>query len=43
MNTIKSQCILVTGSARSGKSEWAERIALSFEQQGLQVTYVATL
>ena len=31
--------ILVTGAARSGKSEWAERLAV---KSGLQVVYVAT-
>jgi adenosylcobinamide kinase / adenosylcobinamide-phosphate guanylyltransferase len=30
---------LVTGAARSGKSEWAERLAV---KSGLQVVYVAT-
>jgi adenosylcobinamide kinase / adenosylcobinamide-phosphate guanylyltransferase len=30
---------LVTGAARSGKSEWAERVAV---KSGLQVVYVAT-
>ncbi|HEY9753138.1 MAG TPA: bifunctional adenosylcobinamide kinase/adenosylcobinamide-phosphate guanylyltransferase [Coleofasciculaceae cyanobacterium] len=34
-----SGIILVTGAARSGKSEWAEHLAL---QSGLAVTYVAT-
>jgi adenosylcobinamide kinase / adenosylcobinamide-phosphate guanylyltransferase len=34
-----SQCILVTGAARSGKSEWAERLAA---ESGFQVVYVAT-
>ena len=42
MNTINSQCILVTGAARSGKSEWAERLALNYEKQGMPVIYVAT-
>lgn len=36
---IKSQLILVTGPARSGKSEWAETLAL---QTGKPVIYVAT-
>jgi adenosylcobinamide kinase/adenosylcobinamide-phosphate guanylyltransferase len=34
-----SQVILVTGPARSGKSEWAETLAM---QAGLPVLYVAT-
>lgn len=34
-----SSVTLVTGAARSGKSEWAERVAL---KSGLQVVYVAT-
>ncbi|MGK7891840.1 MAG: bifunctional adenosylcobinamide kinase/adenosylcobinamide-phosphate guanylyltransferase [Leptolyngbyaceae cyanobacterium] len=42
MDTTKSQCILVTGAARSGKSEWAESLALKAECQGQQVIYVAT-
>ncbi|NEQ96720.1 MAG: bifunctional adenosylcobinamide kinase/adenosylcobinamide-phosphate guanylyltransferase [Cyanothece sp. SIO2G6] len=42
MNTRESQCILVTGAARSGKSEWAESLALTAEQRGQQVVYVAT-
>jgi adenosylcobinamide kinase / adenosylcobinamide-phosphate guanylyltransferase len=33
------KAILVTGPARSGKSEWAERLA---HQSGLQVVYIAT-
>jgi adenosylcobinamide kinase / adenosylcobinamide-phosphate guanylyltransferase len=33
------QLILVTGAARSGKSEWAERLALESDKA---VTYVAT-
>ncbi|MEO0406452.1 MAG: bifunctional adenosylcobinamide kinase/adenosylcobinamide-phosphate guanylyltransferase [Cyanobacteria bacterium P01_A01_bin.135] len=35
-------CILVTGPARSGKSEWAEALALQRQQAGQQVTYIAT-
>jgi adenosylcobinamide kinase / adenosylcobinamide-phosphate guanylyltransferase len=34
-----SNVTLVTGAARSGKSEWAERLAF---KSGLQVVYVAT-
>lgn len=34
--------ILVTGPARSGKSEWAERLAAEREQAGQSVLYVAT-
>ncbi len=34
--------ILVTGPARSGKSEWAEAIATQRQQAGQQVIYVAT-
>lgn len=34
-----SNITLVTGAARSGKSEWAERLAV---KSGLQVVYVAT-
>jgi adenosylcobinamide kinase / adenosylcobinamide-phosphate guanylyltransferase len=36
---MTGQTILVTGAARSGKSEWAEQLAL---QHGGQVIYVAT-
>jgi adenosylcobinamide kinase / adenosylcobinamide-phosphate guanylyltransferase len=36
---MTGKTILVTGAARSGKSEWAERLAL---QHGGQVVYVAT-
>lgn len=36
---VSGQVILVTGPARSGKSEWAESLAI---QSGQQVTYVAT-
>ena len=39
MNTSKTPIILVTGAARSGKSEWAEYLA---EQSGKMVTYIAT-
>lgn len=40
---IKDRSItLVTGPARSGKSEWAESLALAAEQQGKAVIYVAT-
>jgi adenosylcobinamide kinase / adenosylcobinamide-phosphate guanylyltransferase len=39
MTTINSMVTLVTGAARSGKSEWAERLAI---KSGLQVVYVAT-
>jgi adenosylcobinamide kinase / adenosylcobinamide-phosphate guanylyltransferase len=35
----QKQLILVTGAARSGKSEWAETLAI---QSGKAVTYVAT-
>ncbi len=35
----ESQIILVTGPARSGKSEWAEALA---SQSGKRVTYIAT-
>jgi adenosylcobinamide kinase / adenosylcobinamide-phosphate guanylyltransferase len=38
-NLSKNQVILVTGPARSGKSEWAESLAL---QSGKSVIYVAT-
>jgi adenosylcobinamide kinase/adenosylcobinamide-phosphate guanylyltransferase len=38
-NQVKPQTILVTGAARSGKSEWAEKLAHS---TGLQVVYMAT-
>ena len=34
--------LLVTGPARSGKSEWAESLAIATEQQGARVVYVAT-
>ncbi|MGF1515046.1 MAG: bifunctional adenosylcobinamide kinase/adenosylcobinamide-phosphate guanylyltransferase [Elainellaceae cyanobacterium] len=34
--------VLVTGPARSGKSEWAEAIALGRQRAGQQVVYVAT-
>lgn len=37
--TIEQRLILVTGPARSGKSEWAEWLA---RQSGKSVTYVAT-
>ncbi|KKI99202.1 bifunctional adenosylcobinamide kinase/adenosylcobinamide-phosphate guanylyltransferase [Prochlorothrix hollandica] len=33
---------LITGPARSGKSEWAEHLAHQAAQTGLQITYVAT-
>lgn len=36
------QRILVTGPARSGKSEWAEALAHQRQQAGQQVTYIAT-
>jgi adenosylcobinamide kinase / adenosylcobinamide-phosphate guanylyltransferase len=36
---MTGKTILVTGAARSGKSEWAEQLAL---QHGGQVVYVAT-
>lgn len=39
---IHNAVILVTGPARSGKSEWAERLATEHEQAGQTVTYVAT-
>lgn len=38
-NPPARQLILVTGPARSGKSEWAETLAL---ESGLPITYVAT-
>ncbi|MEM7769422.1 MAG: bifunctional adenosylcobinamide kinase/adenosylcobinamide-phosphate guanylyltransferase [Cyanobacteria bacterium P01_A01_bin.37] len=34
--------VLVTGPSRSGKSEWAERLAAGYEHGGHIVTYVAT-
>ncbi|MEM9212960.1 MAG: bifunctional adenosylcobinamide kinase/adenosylcobinamide-phosphate guanylyltransferase [Cyanobacteria bacterium P01_F01_bin.150] len=34
--------VLVTGPARSGKSEWAESLALAAEHQGKSIVYVAT-
>ncbi|MGF1536431.1 MAG: bifunctional adenosylcobinamide kinase/adenosylcobinamide-phosphate guanylyltransferase [Elainellaceae cyanobacterium] len=34
--------VLVTGPARSGKSEWAEAIAAQRQGEGQQVVYVAT-
>lgn len=37
--TVKQRLIVVTGPARSGKSEWAEQLA---RQSGLAVIYVAT-
>jgi adenosylcobinamide kinase / adenosylcobinamide-phosphate guanylyltransferase len=37
--SASSQVVLVTGPARSGKSEWAERLA---SQSGKSVVYVAT-
>jgi adenosylcobinamide kinase / adenosylcobinamide-phosphate guanylyltransferase len=39
MNTSTPQIILITGPARSGKSEWAETLAM---QTGKPVIYVAT-
>mgnify|MGYP000633512788 CR=1 FL=1 len=39
LNTNHQQLILVTGPARSGKSEWAENLAA---QSALKVVYVAT-
>jgi adenosylcobinamide kinase / adenosylcobinamide-phosphate guanylyltransferase len=36
---MSTQVVLVTGAARSGKSEWAERLAV---KSGKQVVYVAT-
>jgi adenosylcobinamide kinase/adenosylcobinamide-phosphate guanylyltransferase len=39
VSSISRQLILVTGPARSGKSEWAENLA---EQSGKSVIYVAT-
>lgn len=39
MNTSTPQIILITGPARSGKSEWAETLAM---QTGKSVIYVAT-
>ncbi|WP_242482353.1 bifunctional adenosylcobinamide kinase/adenosylcobinamide-phosphate guanylyltransferase [Thiocystis violacea] len=36
---MQSAVVLVTGPARSGKSEWAERLAF---ESGLSVVYVAT-
>jgi adenosylcobinamide kinase/adenosylcobinamide-phosphate guanylyltransferase len=38
-DSLRQPPILVTGPARSGKSEWAEQLAL---QSGYTVTYVAT-
>ncbi|NEO32752.1 MAG: bifunctional adenosylcobinamide kinase/adenosylcobinamide-phosphate guanylyltransferase [Symploca sp. SIO3C6] len=39
LKTTTSQIILVTGPSRSGKSEWAETLAM---QTGKQVIYLAT-
>jgi adenosylcobinamide kinase / adenosylcobinamide-phosphate guanylyltransferase len=36
---MSGKITLVTGAARSGKSEWAERLAI---KSGLQIVYVAT-
>jgi len=38
-NKNQSEIILVTGPSRSGKSEWAEKLA---QQQNFPVTYIAT-
>ena len=40
--SIHNAIILVTGPARSGKSEWAECLARQYEQAGQTITYVAT-
>ncbi|MEB3210349.1 MAG: bifunctional adenosylcobinamide kinase/adenosylcobinamide-phosphate guanylyltransferase [Leptolyngbyaceae bacterium] len=42
MNVGLPSTVLVTGPSRSGKSEWAERLAAQCEQAGQTVTYVAT-
>jgi adenosylcobinamide kinase / adenosylcobinamide-phosphate guanylyltransferase len=39
---MNKRVILVTGAARSGKSEWAERLAAQSEEHGKSVVYVAT-
>lgn len=39
---VQAPILLVTGPARSGKSEWAESLALAMEQQGKSMVYVAT-
>jgi adenosylcobinamide kinase / adenosylcobinamide-phosphate guanylyltransferase len=41
-NLHPTPLILVTGPARSGKSEWAESLAHTAQSRGQQVTYVAT-
>ncbi len=39
---MTQRVILVTGAARSGKSEWAERLASQSEGIGKSIVYVAT-
>lgn len=39
---MDKRVILVTGAARSGKSEWAERLAAQSEGVGKSIVYVAT-
>jgi adenosylcobinamide kinase / adenosylcobinamide-phosphate guanylyltransferase len=39
---MNKRVILVTGAARSGKSEWAERLAAQSEGLGQSIVYVAT-
>ncbi len=39
---MNARVILVTGAARSGKSEWAERLAAQSEAMGNSVVYIAT-
>jgi len=42
MAIVAPRLVLVTGPARSGKSEWAETLAHQAHHQGYQVTYIAT-
>jgi len=42
MTSVSPSTVLVTGPSRSGKSEWAERLAADHEHAGQQITYVAT-
>ena len=39
MSSLSQEIILITGPSRSGKSEWAELLAV---KKGLKVTYLAT-